>query len=94
MKVWLKGGLCGLVVGVILFIVSLTFNYDLVSYFIFWIILLLAAIDQSSFIKNSFNCTGDGCPGIGTILILAFIIIEFFMVGAIISLIISKIKSK
>ncbi len=94
MKAWLKGGLIGVSIVFILFILmfliemSMGIKSDMgtPSIWIFFVIPALPLILLTSFLKIP--------TVISNILMIIIPIFEFFIIGAIVGLIISKIKSR
>ncbi len=82
-SIWLKGGIIGLIIFLLLMIVS-TFNSNSAMgfFFIFPIIL---------FCRGNLDCLSEPMLPILGYVLLAFL---YFIIGAIIGLIIGKIKSK
>lgn len=95
MKSWLKGGLIGLVVGVILIILGVflfgfgaSFLYNFLGIFSFLIILPVY------FVKYVLNCTQTGCMFLVLFISIVIVPLECFLIGAIIGLIVGKVKNK
>jgi len=87
MKTWLKWGLIGGGIGVILYEISkLFYKFFTIAYYF---------IVQTSFFLRLIlgDCFGEGCF-IHSLLAPLLVALEFFIIGAIVGLIIQKIKEK
>ncbi len=88
MKAWLKGGLIGILFLIILLVFSIIlFGYDGIIYPYSYLGFPILAIAGTITITNS-------CELCGNILAYVSPLIEFFIIGSIIGLVIGKIKSR
>lgn len=93
MRAWLKGGLIGIAAALVLMIISVVFNLDFLQGFLAKISFWFSA--PFTYLYQLLGLAGTG-ENYGLLVIFIFfgLVLELFVLGAIIGLIIGKIKSK
>ena len=94
MKAWLKGGLIALIIPVIAYVLimiyAIAFGAELPIIFPFFLFLSNLFLNSC---ETAISCSGEGCFACLGVVVLEFLI-TFFFAGAILGLIVSKIKKK
>lgn len=100
MKTWLKGGLIGLLIGFFMLIITYIIHpmvyYRLSSKILLWPLTILGYFGAFG-VRLCYlitQCVGESCMGCGLIFGPPVTLLLFFIIGAIIGLIIQKVTKK
>jgi hypothetical protein len=97
MKAWLKGGLIAVILITVIFLISITTSIDLfdqLTLFLFVTPLLPLILLFAVIFGNPIIVTGQDFAPFPNIIGFIILYIEYFIIGALIGLLISKLKQK